>query len=316
MRKLLCVMLGIVLIASVSAVAAWEELAPLNVARANHAAVTVNGVLYVLGGEWDGDGPAPVEMYDALANTWTDIGPGAPNSAGANTGVYRDVVYSMGGVDFPSDAIYEGGGFMWDTNASATPVWVELPGAMISGHGDSPGPTMIGSKIYLITGEDEDIDNEWPNYVLETEIYDVVTGKWTTGASIAPYQREDQGVGAFGTQILVVGGEYKDEPALMLNIYDTQMDTWTHVEDFGIGWEKIRMVAVGTQMYIGTGDGSGGNKVYTLDMFTYEVTLVPGRGLLRVNEAAFGVLDGQLVVIAGEEAASEEVVPNVFILRD
>ena len=317
MRKMLCVMLGIVLIASVAAVAGWEELAPLNVARANHQAVTVNGVIYVLGGEWDGDGPAPVEMYDAAANTWTEIGPGAPNSAGGNHGVYEGVIYMMGGVHIENDLIYEGGGFMWDTNASATPVWVETPGGgPLSGHGDSPGPTMVGSKIYLITGEDEDIDNEWPNYVMETEIYDVVTGEWTQGASIDPYQREDQGVGAIGTKILVIGGEFADEPAMVCNIYDTQTNTWTHIEDFAIGWEKIRMIAIGDLMYIGTGDGSGGNQIYTFDLFTMEVTLVPGRGLQRVAEAAFAVLDGQLVVIAGEEAAGETLITNVYILRD
>lgn len=318
MRKLVCVMLGIMLIASVAAVAGWEELAPLNYARGNHSAVVVDGVLYVLGGEWDGDGSAPVEQYDAVANTWTEIGPGAPNGAGANTGVYNGVIYSMGGVHIENDVIYDtGGGFMWDTNASATPVWVETPGGpAASGHGDSPGPTMVGTKIYLISGEDEDIDNEWPNYVLETDIYDVVTGEWTSGASIDPYQREDQGVCAVGTKILVVGGEYKGEPAMMLNIYDTQMNTWTHIEDFDIGWEKIRLIPIGDLVYIGTGDGSGGNQIYTLDLFTMEVTLVPGRGLQRVAEAAFAVLDGQLVVIAGEEAAGETLIPNVYILRD
>ena len=317
MRKLLCVMLGIVLIASVAAVAGWDELAPLNVARGNHSAVNVDGVLYVLGGEWDGDGSAPVERYDAVANTWTEIGPGAPNDAGSNVGVYDGVIYVMGGVHIENDVIYEGGGFMWDTKASATPVWVETPGGgPTMGHGDSPGPTMVGTKIYLLSGEDEDIDNEWPNYVKVVDIYDVVTGEWTVGASIEPYQREDQGVGAIGTKIVMMGGEFDDEPAMMINVYDTQMNTWTHFEDVSIGWEKIRMIAIGDLLYVGTGDGSGGNQIYTVDLFTMEITLVPGRGLQRVAEAAFAVLDGQLVVIAGEEAAGETLITNVYILRD
>jgi len=315
-RKLLCVMLGIVLIASVAAVADWEELAPLNVARGNHSAVTIDGVIYVLGGEWDGDGSAPVEKYDAVANTWTEIGPGAPNDAGANVGVYEGVIYVMGGVHIFNDVIYEGGGFMWDTNASATPVWVETPGAPVSGHGDSPGPTMIGTKIYLISGEDEDIDNAWPNYVLETEIYDVVTGEWTQGASIDPFQREDQGVAAIGSKIIMMGGEFDDEPAMLINVYDTQMNTWTHFEDVSIGWEKIRMIAIGDLLYVGTGDGSGGNLMYTLNLFTMEITRLAGRIPSRVAECALAVLDGQIVVIAGEEATSEELIPNVYILRN
>jgi len=315
-RKSLCLMLGIVLVASVAVWAEWEELAPLNVARGNHSAVVVDGVLYVLGGEWDGDGSAPVEKYDAATNTWTEIGPGAPNDAGANVGVYDGVIYVMGGVHIEEDLIYEGGGFMWDTKASDTPVWEPTPGGGPSmGHGDSPGPTMIGTKIYLLSGEDEDLDNEWPNYVTNVDIYDVVTGEWTVGASIDPYQREDQGVGAIGTKILMMGGEFDDEPAKLINIYDTQLNTWTHItEDITIGWEKLRMIAIGDLMYIATGDGAGGNVCYTLDLFTMEFTRLD-RIPMRLAEAALAVLDGHLVVIGGEEAASEELVGNVYILH-
>jgi len=316
-RKVVCIALGIVLVASVAAWAGWEELASLNVARGNHSAVVVDGVLYVLGGEWDGDGSAPVEKYDAAANTWTEIGPGAPNDAGANVGVYEGVIYVMGGVHIEEDLIYEGGGFMWDTRASATPVWEATPGGGPSmGHGDSPGPTMVGTKIYLLSGEDEDLDNEWPNYVTTVDIYDVVTGEWAIGASIDPYQREDQGVGAIGTKILMMGGEFDDEPAMILNIYDTQMNSWTHIEDVQIGWEKLRMVPIGDLMYICTGDGAGGNALWTLDLFTLEFTRVREILPQRLAEAALAVLDGQLVVMGGEEAASEELVGSVFILRD
>ncbi|MCK5827685.1 hypothetical protein KAH43_04090, partial [Candidatus Bipolaricaulota bacterium] len=163
---------------------------------------------------------------------------------------------------------------------------------------------------------DEDIDNEWPNYVKIVDIYDVVTGEWTIGASIEPYQREDQGVGVIGTKIVMMGGEFDDEPAMMINVYDTQMNTWTHFEDVEIGWEKIRMIAIGDLLYVGTGDGSGGNLMYTLNLFTMEITRLAGRIPSRVNECALAVLDGQIVVIAGEEAASEMLIPNVYILRD
>ena len=317
MRKLLCIMLGIVLVASVAVWADWEELASLNYARGNHSAVVVDGVLYVLGGEWDGDGSAPVEYYNASTNTWTEIGPGAPNDAGANVGVYDGVIYVMGGCHIEEDLIYEGGGFMWDTRTNPTPVWVETPGGgPTMGHGDSPGPTMVGTKIYLLSGEDEDLDNEWPNYVKVVDIYDVVTGEWTLGASIEPFQREDQGVAAIGTKILMMGGEFDDEPAMLINIYDTQLDTWTHIEDIPIGWEKFRMIPIGDYMYIATGDGAGGNVTYRLSLFTMEFERLPVRLPMRLAEAALAVLDGQLVVIAGEEAASEELVGNVFILRN
>jgi len=114
----------------------------------------------------------------------------------------------------------------------------------------------------------------------------------------------------------MMGGEFDDEPAKMLNIYDTQLNTWTHIEDIEIGWEKLRMVAIGDLMYICTGDGAGGNALWTLDLFTLEFTRVREILPLRLSEAALAVLDGQLVVMGGEEAAREELVGNVFILRD
>ncbi|UCF09983.1 MAG: hypothetical protein JSW65_07960 [Candidatus Bipolaricaulota bacterium] len=317
MRRLVCIALGIVLIASAAAWAGWEEIASLNTARGNHSAVVVDGVLYVIGGEWDGDGTAPVEKYDPVADVWTEIGPSAPNAAGANTGVYDGVIYVMGGVHVEDDAIYEGGGYMWDTRANPTPVWEPTPGGgPTMGHGDSPGPTLVGTKIYLLSGEDDDIDNAWPDYVKVVDIYDIVTGEWTVGASIEPYQREDQGVAAVGTKILVMGGEYQDEPCRILNIYDTQLNEWKHIEDIPVGWEKLRMVPIGDLVYIATGDGAGGNVTWTLDLFTMEYTRVQAILPLRLAEAALAVLDGQLVAIGGEEAASEELVGNAFILRE
>ena len=318
MRKLVCIALGIVLVASVVAWAGFEELASLNVARGGQAAVVVDGVLYVIGGEYDGDGQAPVERYDADANTWTIIGDSCANAYGANTGVLDGVVYVMGGVDVEEDSIYEGGGYMWDTRASATPVWVATPGGGPSmGHGDSPGPTMVGTKIYLISGEDNDIDNAWPDYVLATDIYDVVTGEWTLGASIDPYQREDQGVAAIGSKIIMMGGEYQDAPALMMNIYDTQLDTWTHITDYFFGWEKIRLIANGEYLYVATGDGAEPNQVYriTLSALDEEPEQI-GRIPLRLAEAAVAILDGEIVIVGGEESRSEEVCGNVYILHE
>lgn len=316
MRKLVCVTLGIVLLTSAAAWAGWEELAPLNVARGNHSAVVVDGILYAIGGEWDGDGTAPVEVYNAAANTWTEIGPSAPNAAGANTGVYEGVIYVMGGVHVEDDLIYKGGGFMWDTHANATPFWEPTPGGGPTiGHGDSPGPTMVGTKIYLISGEDDDLDNSWPDYVKIIEVYDVVTGEWTVGPSIEPYQREDQGVAALGCKVLMMGGEFEDQPAMMINIYDTQLNTWTHIEDFSLGWEKMRMVANGDYLYIATGDGAGGNVAYRMLLSTMKPVKL-ARLPIRLAEAAIAILDGELVVLGGEESKTEELVGNAYILHE
>ena len=135
-----------------------------------------------------------------------------------------------------------------------------------------------------------------------------------TGPSIEPYQREDQGVAGLGRYIFMMGGEFNDEPAKLINRYDTHTKTWTHVEDYQLGWEKMRMIGYDGYLYIATGDGAGGNVCYRMDPDTYEAERLD-RLPIRLAEAALAILDGQLVVIAGEEAASEELVGNVYILR-
>ena len=52
----------------------WTNVAPMNVAREDLAAVTLNGNLYALGGDANGT----VEAYDPTSNTWTPpTGPGS-----------------------------------------------------------------------------------------------------------------------------------------------------------------------------------------------------------------------------------------------
>jgi hypothetical protein len=116
----------------------------------------------------------------------------------------------------------------------------------------------------------------------------------------------------------VMGGEYREfGPAQMINIYDTQLDTWTHIEDYFIGWEKIRLIANGDYLYVATGDGAEPNQVFriTLSALT-EAPEQLGRIPLRFQESALAVLDGEIVIVGGEESRSEDVAGNVYILHE
>lgn len=60
----------------------WEDVAPLDTAREGHAAVALDGKIWVIGGwDKDGNGLAGVEIYDPIANEWSE-GPALPRPLG------------------------------------------------------------------------------------------------------------------------------------------------------------------------------------------------------------------------------------------
>ena len=54
-----------------AAVCQWSPIAPLNIRRCKHAAVTHDFTVYVFGGEGGNTRRAEIEQYDADANKWT-----------------------------------------------------------------------------------------------------------------------------------------------------------------------------------------------------------------------------------------------------
>jgi N-acetylneuraminic acid mutarotase len=76
---------------------AWTTLAPLNQIRDHTAAVALKGLIYCLGGRWEGGELKTIEIYDPATNTWT-FGPEMNVArAGFGASVLNDQILVAGG---------------------------------------------------------------------------------------------------------------------------------------------------------------------------------------------------------------------------
>jgi len=146
-------------------------------------------------------------------------------------------------------------GYVWDP-ATNKVEWVRLPGAATQGHGDA-AYAVIGTKIYLITDEDDSSSNDGWDYGKAVDVFDTATYTWSLASPI-PFGREDFNAIAVGNKISVFGGQGGAESSAVfrLDIYDAETNAWTHVEEgLPIPWEQPRVAAIGNDIYVMAGKG-------------------------------------------------------------
>ncbi len=299
MGKRLVMALAVVLVVFSVNAAPWIEVSPINVPRVGARACIVDGKIYLVGGE-DPDGNiAPLEVYDPEVNTWTILGPSPSNAAGGHVvAAVGNVIFVFAG-ETPEGERFRGG-FFWKVGPEE-PNWKQVPGVATMGHSDGAGAA-VGSKIYLITGEDDTLENEGEDYVRVVDVFDASVMRWTTAASIEPYQREDCDAVALDGRIIVVGGQGGPAHAAVawLNIYDTSTDTWTHFEEgLPFPWEHPRLAVVEGVIHALTGRGEGAFVHLRLDLSTMEwADLSPCP--TPMSEPAVIACRGKIFVIGGE----------------
>lgn len=276
----------------------WSLGPSLNVARYKCRAVVLDGKIYVIGGR-DPKDIAPVEVFDPAKGVWEVLGPSAPNAWEAScVAAVGGKIYSLGGRT--KDRVRPKIGYVWDPAAGRVE-WRLLPGAATQGHGDA-ACAVIGTKIYLITGEDDAFSNDAWDYGKAVDVFDTATYTWSLASPI-PFGREDFDAIALENKIYVFGGQGGAEsgPLTWLDIYDAEMDSWIHIEDgLPIPWEQPRVAVIGKTIYVMTGKGDAAFFAYAFDPFTFtwkEITPPP----VPIFECAMVALNGKIYVIGGQD---------------
>lgn len=202
----------------------WTRLAPLPEGRFWHDATTINGKIYVAGGENDViiDGiptGAPTHtlfVYDPATNTWSrkaDLpvkGTQIVNQAGLSGMLY----------------VYTDNDNFWKYN-QWNDKWITLP-LPPSAHADGI-MRAVGDKIYL-TGGTKFTGSAW-EYNPELDVYDPATRTWAVKSPLpAAYNNLDHRAVAasFYGKLWVAGGAYgaNTGPSTDLYVYDPLTDTW------------------------------------------------------------------------------------------
>lgn len=258
--------------------------------------------LFIFGGE-DYEEPMPTEYYDFKTGEWHVYeGLDSWPPAGENSAVLtvNGNIFCVGGVN-------ENGtnkkAYIFDIEDGE---WEALPGQALQGHGDA-GAAVVGDKIYLIAGEDDDLSNEGLDYSKHVDIYNTKTNRWERGAD-CPRPRQDTFVVAVGTKIYLLGGQGgnpSDAQSADVMIYDTVTNTWSDGPELPYGWEHPRAAVVDGKVYLMTGKGEGGYYIFELDpkvggwreMESYNVITRYGCGITAY--------DGKIYVACGRNMTGE-----------
>lgn len=196
----------------------WKALAPMPTPRGAAVAVTVNGKIYVIGGEGmhPGDAPKPlwfvgaahrslgtVEEYDPDANSWSErtTMPTPRNHAAA--GVVGGKIYVIGG---------------------------------------RAGSVFVGSSDNL------DL----------VEVYDPATDKWGASLARMPDARSGAGWGVYGGKIYVVGGEFSDDRKRgafrALEAYEPATNSWSILPSLRFPRHSAGTAFIGNKLHVAGGD--------------------------------------------------------------
>lgn len=243
----------------------WATKAPMPTARAESAYGSINGRLYVAGGE-DGTKPlAVLEVYDPRTNTWTAKAPmpaaiNAPASA-----VINGRLYVAGGAAL-NDPVHPGPFRTLYSYDPATNTWTTLASMPTPEAGAAAAN--VNGKLYVAGGVSKFVTNNPRNALLQ--VYDPVTNTWAVKASM-PTARAFAAAVAINGRLYVVGGTTNNTSSGYtgaLEVYDPATGRWSSKAPMPTPRQIFAANVVDGQIFAIGGDPGGGaaqtsaNEVY------------------------------------------------------
>jgi N-acetylneuraminic acid mutarotase len=220
----------------------WRALASMPTARGAEAAVTVNGLIYVVGGAGmhPGVAPAPfgftgahqsldaVEEYNPASNTWRVRSP-LPTA--------RNHFSALAAVDGKIYAIVG----------------------------------RVGS-VYILDADSTDL----------VEVYDVATNSWGTVGARMPVARSGGCFGVYNGDIYAAGGEYRDGHLIgaftEFDVYHPRTNTWNVLPEMPVPRHGCSAAFIGNTFYIAAGGIVSGGTIGGVPVATPEVDAFEVRG--------------------------------------
>jgi N-acetylneuraminic acid mutarotase len=206
----------------------WDIVAPLPLPLHHPVAIGYEGKIYSLGGQSTmqtaGD-TGRTFAYDPVADEWTELAT-MPTARGAGAGaVVGDRIY-VGGGRPPAGNAFE----VYDVGDD---MWTELPPLPQNfDERNHLAATAIGDRVYFAGGRYDGGGFSDPMTAV-LDVFDTVSGMWSTAAPLPRPRGGVNGVLAFGC-FHVWGGEGANtgEPNNVFpdhDVYDPRDDSWTSI---------------------------------------------------------------------------------------
>jgi len=265
----------------------WRRDVPLSIARGRLAVVSVDELIYAIGGEMPGGGfTGVVEVYDPVRQSWDFRATKPLPVANIGGAALNGKIYVPGGLTFAGQVtevmeVYDPVADRWGGAAS-----LPAPRAAyaLAAH---------NGKLYLFGGTDgqRDVDT-----VL---IYDPLDDEWREGV-LMPSARAFAAAAALNERIYVVGGYADGRELDTCRVYLPASDEWQSCAPMREGRGGLSLVAVGSNLFaIGGGweNYLAYNQQYDPSQDTWLRFETPVSG--RWRNAGAAEIDGKVYVIGG-----------------
>ena len=257
---------------------AWSALgsglAAMPTPRLCLAAVTVNGVIYAIGGISAQSGAMlnTLEAYDPVSNTWSTKASMPTARADLAAVVVNGLIYAIGGGNFSANPntlnameVYDPASDTWTTKSS-------MPTARFS-----LGAVVMNGLIYAIGGEATCTLAVGSLTTAVVEIYDPSSDTWSTGVPLVggitrtvcltqPYSTGLAGLAAtvVNGNIYAIGGvsDTVTLPVGTVEVFDPTAGAWSTTAATRPGTQAVGLSAALLNGKIYTVDSGGGTQIY------------------------------------------------------
>lgn len=276
----------------------WVAKAPLPTARLSAASASVNGIIYVIGGQvnWFGCGATGVnEAYNPATDTWTTMAPMPTARWASAAAVLNGIIYVVSGSEgcFPPSRVVEA----YDPATNTWSTKAQSPDAG-SGFGLTDSAAGVINGVLYVTGG----TNGLPIPGLSNlYAYDPVSDSWSTKTSM-PNVRSGEAGAVVNGLFYVVGGSDNSGFATSTFAYDPTANTWSTKAPLSDPRVGPAATVVGNIIYtMGGFDASDGIPVATVESYdpaTNVWTTLPSMPTGLLGSAAAEV-NGTIYVMGG-----------------
>ena len=234
----------------------WSARTPMPTARFGAATASVNGIIYVIGGDvsWFGCVATGVnEAYNPATDTWTTMAPMPTARWISAAAVLNGIIYVVGGSEgcFPPNRVVEA----YDPATNAWSTKAQFPDTG-SGLGVTEAAVGVINGVLYAAGGNTTVG---PTPFLATlYAYDPVADSWSAKASMPDVRVSEAGAVVNGAFYVVGGSDYAGFVTSTF-AYDPPSNTWSTKAPLSDPRAGLAAVVVGNMIYtLGGGDASSG----------------------------------------------------------
>ena len=256
----------------------WSEGQMPPVEMSHFQAVTLHGMIYVMGGlksGWPSETPlSHIMIYDTIEDIWV-VGPTIPTArqrGAAGVFVYNEKIYMVCGIVNG----HTSGWVSWfDEYDPSTNSWRQLPNAPRAR--DHFQAAVVEDKLVVTGGRKSGYQGQgFEATIAETDVYDFETGEWSTLPSPAgdiPTQRAGCPAVVVGDELFVIGGESgsQEKAHSEVEVLSLKTKSWRKLPNLNTGRHGTQVIFSEGSLYVAAGCGNRGGAPELNSFETYQL---------------------------------------------